>query len=245
MVLGLKLVPFLLALGAPLSAQLDLPGKKPVPVPRGDLAPGKEQEPLDLPEAGAGLPAVESAPLAQPGTEAPQRARALFEALARRTRVTGGEVEVEQLLALGAEAHASARLALAGSHAPSVLAAGRVLLAGGAGEREAVAARLAQSLAAEAAVPLLEELLRRDPKLATPVWLASLLELPEASLRAAASRALEARLSPELLPALQALFSSSRASTRGAALELVGRLDDALAQNLLLSRLGDTNAQLA
>jgi hypothetical protein len=216
-----------------------------VPVPRGDLAPGKEREALDLPSEGPPEPAAEQPVSVEPGAEPALRARALFEALARRARPAGAEAEIAELLALGAGAHPAARLALGGTHATSVLAAGRVLLAGGAPEREAVAARLSRTLAAEAAVPLLEELLLADPKLATPAWLAGLLELPEAGTRAAAARAFEARLSPEMLPALQPRFDSSRIATRSAALELVARLDDPLALNLLLSRLGDTNAQLA
>jgi len=242
-----KLVPVLLLLCAGLGqAQLDLPGKKkPEPVPpRGDLAPGREGEPLELPSDGA----PEAEPVAVPQPVAPgsvEAASELFAAIARERRPGAIALEVERLLALGAAAQPGARVALAGRHAPSVLAGGRVLLAGGAPEREAVARRLTQPITPEVGLALLSDLRARDPKLTTPAYLAGLLEHAEPALRAAAQRALEERLVPELLPALQPLLDSGRSSARSAALELVARIDDPLAANLLVSRLSDSSAQLA
>lgn len=244
---AVKLVPVLVVVLAGLGhAQLDLPGKKkPEAVPpRGDVAPGPEPEPLDLP-GGAVPVASEPAAVPAPAPGSAESASALFEAVARARRPAAVAVEIERLLVLGAAAHPAARVALASSHAPSVLAGGRVLLAGGAGEREAVARRLVQPIAAEVGLALLAELRERDPKLATPAFLAGLLEHPEPALRTAAQRALEERLTAEALPALQPLLASGRATARSAALELVSRIEDPLAWNLLVSRLADPSAQLA
>lgn len=239
-----KLVPLLLLLCASVShAQLDLPGKKkPIPVqPRGDVAPGPQAEPLELPPSEG--PA--STPVATPSLAEGASAVALFEGVARAKKASTVAVEIERLIALGADAYPSARAALVTGHAPSVLAAGRVLLGGGASERELVARRLATPLPSEVGLVLLAELRARDPKLASPEFLAGLLDHSEPALRQAAQRALEERLGSDLLPALQATFSAGRVPARTAALELVARVDDPLALNLLVSRLADPSAQLA
>jgi len=240
-----KLVPFLLLLCAPSSdAQLDLPGKKkPESTPqRGDLAPRPGEEPLELPPVEAAPPA---AAVLSSSTEGVTAAVELFELVSRAKLPAAVSAEIDQLLALGTAVYPAARTKLASKHAPTVMAAGRVLLAGGEVEREAVARRLTEPVDAEVGLKLLGELRTRDPKIASPAFLAGLLDHPEAVLRTAAQRALAERLGPEVLPALQPMLAAGRASARSAALELVAQVDDPLAWNLLVSRLSDPSAQLA
>jgi hypothetical protein len=241
----------LLALAAPLLAQLDLPGKPP-PKPRepadelaprdaseGDLAPKAPSDPLDLPVATGPSPELPNSPPLE-------AAEALFAALARTRTPAVVESTYQRLLALGPTVLARAKLELQGEHAPSVFVAGRLCLRLGTGaERTAVAERLTRPLSPEVAVPLFDELVERDPVLAAPEYVAGLLDHPGTALRARALQVLEDGLLNVPLAALAALFGAQRTATRAAALELVGRHPDPLARNLLASRLADPSAQLA
>jgi hypothetical protein len=231
--------------------QLDLPVRSPKkpptevapPPPQGDLAPKGAAAALQLPSAPAPAPLATLPPVPMKPADS---ARALFGDLARARELRIAEPALERLLALGPEMLPVARAELASAHAPTLLAAGRACLIGGTlAEREAVAERLTRALPPECAGPLLDELLARDPTLATPEVLCGLLDHPTPAMRVAAVRALEPRLTSAHLVALEPLFSSTRTAARSAALELVARVGDPLAWNLVASRLGDANAQLA
>jgi hypothetical protein len=256
----------LCSLGAsPLAAQLDLPRPKPaepkgpadelVPPapPKGDLAPRQQEDPLDLPRAPASTGAP-SAPVevsfAVLDGEPLATAHALFAELGALRDARLASAYGERLLALGPAAVEVARVELACSRPAALAAAARLcLLAGGAPERAAVAERLtrivAAELPAEVALALLDELVARDPLLASPDYLAGLLAHPLPALRARAAELLEPRLSQAVLPALAPVLAGHNASARALALELVARVEDPLAWNLLASRLGDPSARLA
>lgn len=248
------------------AAQLDLPAKagaKPMKNPAdalvpatprpGDAAP-RDAAPLDLPRAGlpaAGTaqPDVRSAmpdPALEAGASPEQLARGLFRELAGARDPRLATPLIERLLALGPAVLSVARAELGGDHAATLLAAGRLCLLGGASDdRAAVAERLTRALPAEAALALFEELLARDPVLASPEYLAGLLAHPLAPLRTRAAQALEPHLSVATLAALAPVLASKNSAARAAALELVARVSDPLAWNLLASRLGDPSARLA
>ena len=253
----------LLLLALPLTgtaawAQLDLPTKPsqgakkpepkhpalPAPTSKGNVAPGKHAEPLDLPPGAAS----EHAPAAAPdASTAPiELARALFRELAAARDLARAAPLIERLLALGPEVLSVARGELASDRPACQLAAGRLCLMGGTSDdRAAVAERVAHGMPVSVAAPLFDELLARDPMLASPEYLAGLLEHPSSALRTRAARALEPRVAPSTLSALAPVLESTSAAARASALELVARVNDPLAWNLLASRLGDPNARLA
>lgn len=251
--------PTFLALLALLSqgawGQLDLPFRpkprpsggapviRPPDPPRGDLAPRPGTEPvLDLP--GAPAPPEVAPPTPLGPTEAV--IAPIFAELERQRGAAEATLAVERLLAAGPEVLPFARARLGSNHLPTLLAAARVcLVAGESADRAAVAERLTRPLPAEAGGPLLAELLQRDPKLASPEYLAGLLEHPGSALRGAAARALEERLANVPLNVLAPPLDSPRGATRTLALELVARVDDPLAWNLIASRFADSSAQIA
>jgi len=247
----------LLVLAAAPSAQLDLPGKRPpsrrspqselVPPdpPHGDLA-GGDAPPLDLP-AGAGpapAPAVPAPGL--PAASGPEAsARAVFAALARERGPGPAAQAVETLLALGPTVLPVVRAQLASDHGPTLLAAGRVCLIAGDGEaRAAVAERLRRAIPSEA-VPLVDELLSRDPVLASPDFLVALLDHPTPLVRTGAAAALAQRLESVPLASLGPALESKRTVTRSAAVELLAHTSEPIGWSLLAARLGDSSAQVA
>jgi len=238
-----------------LAAQLDLPRKpagaprnpaaalQPPAPPKGDLAPRGGVAPLDLPARDA-PPA--SDPVPSDALRPEDTARELFRDLAGVREVQRAAPVLERLLALGPAVVPVARVELEGSHAPTLLVAGRLLLIGGtSADRAAVAERLTRALPAEVASPLLSELVARDPMLSAPEYLLGLLDHPGAAMRSAALTQLEPRAGGIPLNAVAHLFASARTATRTAALELVAKSADPLSWNLLASRLGDPSAQLA
>ncbi len=245
----------LLLVGAVAGAQLDLPERpgtpaKPAkaPVLPDPARPAKgDAVPLDLPDAPTGLSSPDPAAPAATGAPGPEEdARALFRELAQQRDASRAGALIERLLALGPGAVPVARAELGSSRAAVLLAAGRVCLgAGTSAERAAVAERLTRALPSEIAAALLDELLARDPMLASPDYLVALLEHPTASVRTRAAQALATRLTPATLAALGPALASSNSAARAAALELVARVPDPLAWNLLASRLGDPSARLA
>jgi hypothetical protein len=116
-----------------------------------------------------------------------EAARGLFRDLAGSRDLGKAAAVLERLLALGPSVVPLARAALPGGHAPTLLVAGRLLLIGGTSEdRAAVAERLTRALPAEAAAPLLGELVARDPVLSSPEYLLGLVDHPSPAMRSAA-----------------------------------------------------------
>jgi hypothetical protein len=181
-----------------------------------------------------------------PAAGAEEAARLLFGELARTRDLQRARTALERLLALGPAVLPVARAELGASQAAPLLAAARTcLVAGDDADRAAVAERLTRWLPAEVATELLAELLARDPVLATPQYLCGLLDHAAAAMRSAAFKALEERRASVPLQALAPLLQAERAAARAAALELVARLDDPLAWNLVASRFGDPSARIA
>lgn len=247
-----KFVPFaLLLVGAVAGAQLDLPTRPDAPPPAPGPARAKKGEssqavPLDLPGPSSVLPPAN--PATPPEAVAPpdEGARVLFRELGALRDARAAAPLIERVLALGPGAVPVARSELGSNRAAVLLAAGRACLgAGTSADRAAVAERLTRALPPEVAAPLLDELLVRDPMLASPDYLVALLEHPTAALRTRAAQALAAQLTPATLAALGPALASQSTAAREAALDLVGRVSDPLAWNLLASRLGDPSARLA
>ncbi len=219
---------------------------------------------LDLPRSvknGAPVPDP-AAPVSSgdPGFSAGPRgstpedaARFVFDAVVRRSD-EGLYDQALQALAESPAALGVARKELEGEEPARVKLAARILLElGGIEEHRAIAARLKRKVPSRIAGELLSALLARDPTLATPDFLASLLDHPTGALRTAAGRELAQRLDPSFLSALSRVLDSPRASARSAAVEALGRLaagsgseaPDPGIVELLLRALGDTSSKVA
>ena len=243
-------------------------------VPRGDLAPRPDAGggPVLPPGRGAGEPvgpspttpggadpAAGASRGAGPATVAPGTtgeyaatpagAAAYYLDQLGRLRDPASQLAVSaeaNLATLGTPGLAACRGRLAGDHPVQLLVVGRVLIRHGTPEdRQAVVNRLWARLPSGTAEPLLDELVQRDPVLATPELLAALLDHPDAAMRRAAKRQLEPRTEPGLLPLLARPLASGRTSARLAALDLVAQVDDPSVPHVLAGRLDDGNARVA
>lgn len=241
--------------GSPGSRRLDLPSRT-----KGDLAPGSEgRGGLDLPggarpasPAASGKPGVPPAASPAPPVEyeaSPHGAVAfIFDELAAERELTAPLVDsaVQSLASLGEPALVAARERLGDDHPPTLAACARFLLAHGLpDDRRAVAERLSDRLPSALAHSLLAELANRDPQIASPRYLAGLLDHKSGSMRSAAQRLLEERVGSEHLSLLASVLGARRADTRLRGLELLAGIEDPAVLPMLLSRIGDDSAKVA
>ena len=153
---------------------------------------------------------------------------------------------VEALLGMGAQGLDAARSALHDSSAVVVVTAGRVLIrSAGAADAERLLARLRDPLPGKAGAILVAELVRRDPVHASPEFLVELLDHPQQPVRQEAQRSLAARLSPAILPLLEAALVAQRTDTRLLAMNLVIEVDDPAVTDILLEHLPDKSARVS
>lgn len=245
----------LLCLAPALAAQLDLParpqegaGRSPVELPsraRGSTAGGPG---LDLPVPAPAAPPAEGLPAAPAAPVEPADAPALFASLepVRAPDDPRLAPALERLRRLGGAALEPARAGLESASLGVLVASARLLLADGAPEdRQRVAARLRRDLPSAAAPPLLAALVARDPVLASPAFLAELLDHPSGAMRQAAERLLLERADPLALPYLPARLASDRSDTRLRALRVAVRTGGGAAVPLIASRLDDPTASVA
>jgi len=222
---------------------LDLPRRT-----SGDLAPGSEERGgLVLPTgSGAGEPAV--LPQPPPGLGPHAAARLFLEALEQTNdhESTIVETAYQGLVELGPAGLAAARVGLASEHAPTLWVSARFIVTyGGPEERAALAERLRHKVPAKLAGALLRLLVQSDPTLATPKYLAELLDHRIGSMRAEASHMLKARVEGLPFPTLVSLMDSSRSSTRSLALQLLSLVPDPASVHVIAKSLGDEHARVA
>ncbi|MEE8468648.1 MAG: HEAT repeat domain-containing protein, partial [Planctomycetota bacterium] len=153
---------------------------------------------------------------------------------------------VETLLSLGDPGLSAARLAVASDHAPTMLAAVRVLLRSGRPEdAEHVVRRLRTKMPTRAGSAAVMELIALDPVRATPRLLCELLEHTQAPVRLAAHHALDDAPARALLPLLAPVLHSSRADSRYKAVDLLAAIPGPESLALLLETLNDGQARVA
>lgn len=154
---------------------------------------------------------------------------------------------VDSLLALGDAGLAAARVALGGSHGPTVITCMRVLLIGGdAADADRVVTRMRRRLPNQAAAAAVEELVRLDPVRATPRLFVELLTHPQMPVRMSAERALEPLLDASLVPLLGPVLDADNSDARVRAIHLLMSLvDDPTVLELLLDATDDPKAKVA
>jgi len=179
----------------------------------------------------------------------------IYAELAKQKRVdeTLAEQAVESLLALGEDGFAAARRNLSADSGPVLLTSARVLMRSGRPEdADLVCQRMLGRLPVSAGVPLLDLLVRADPVRASPRFLAELLAHPHVGVRIEAQKRLiehfgspaGAEDSADPVRLLEPVLSAKSADTRQRAVELLARVDDPRATDLLLSRIADPSANV-
>ncbi|MAE47463.1 MAG: hypothetical protein CMJ86_11290 [Planctomycetes bacterium] len=215
--------------------------------------PGGEAGGLDLPgqKVGVSDPAGTSGEaLIQGGHRGSLRAAAqvIFAELARHRRTDDSLLDqaLESLLGMGPEGREVCIEALASDHGPTVLVAGRYFLASSEGrDRDLVVQRLSSRTPGSVGGILLRMLHGLDPVRANPELLASLVNHPQNSLRAAAHNILKEEPRPEWIPFLLPALKSDIADARWRAADLIAGTGDAAAIPILLDHLHDPRAKVA
>lgn len=219
---------------APAVAPAGAPAGAPDGAPDGAPAQALRPDPLDDPLAS--LPSDRRA------------ARVLYEQLLKQRRVSDPTVSdiSDRLSRLGTDGLDVARFALRHEEAPVAFAGARALLiAGDGGDADLVVRLLRGNAPSKAAPSILSELMERDPVRGSNALLAELCAHKGGQIRRAARKALRSRVTVDELPLLSAAISSKSADARRGALELVARVDDPAAVDILLDAITDGSTSVA
>ena len=234
---------------------------------RVDPASVRQGNGLDLPAPTPAGPAPQATPAGQAPQAAPapvvmqsmtdatlQAAQSIL-ADVRRLRHPDPVVlnaAADSLVALGDAGLLRARISLSSQDASELLVASRALLLGGVAEdAERVAQRMLQALPPKASMNLVKQVIELNPVVASPRWLASMLEHPQNPARLTAYRALrdlaeDPKVVTQAWPEfLEPLLQSTNAEARYRALDLLSLVQGADILDAVFSALSDPRAKVA
>ncbi len=194
-------------------------------------------------------PATNRAPAIAMPSDAPVGAAGYVLAELKKVREVDNRLvdqAAQSLVRLGDEGRIAARFALSSDHAPTVIAAAKVLLTSGdAHDGDLVVARIRGKLPPNAGAALVDALVALDPVLASPKLLCEFLGHVQGAVRGAAYKHLAEHPNPELLPLLRVAMDGEQSDGRLRAVELCGAIPGTIATELLIDRLHDRSSQVA
>lgn len=233
---------------------------------RVEPAGGKQGGGLDLPEGSDPSETPQPTPAAKPVVSQvpsePASSQDRAAAVAQSVFVEVGSLKspdpaqvhsaAETLVALGDPGLAQARLQLIAKEGVPLWVATRALLLGGNGEdAQRVGQRMQQSLPPKTSGALIKQVIELSPVVASPKWLASLLDHPQKPARLAAYRQLKklakepSLRSEDWLGFLTPHLSSKHSDAAYRALDVIADLGDPAAVPHLLETLGHRKAKVA
>jgi len=235
-----------------------------LPTASGRSKGGRLVLPTEPPSSRPAGAAAKGADAVLTGTAAKSSARSgpaefIYTELARQRHVDEALSlrAVESLLALGEDGVAAARRNLGADETPVLMTSARVLLRSGRPEdADLVCQRMLGRLPVSAGVQLLDLLVRSDPVRASPKFLAELLDHPHVGVRIEAQRRLTEDLSSphgsgdstssrtDYVHLLEPALGSKRADTRQRAVEILARVEDPAATEVLLAHVADASANV-
>lgn len=185
-----------------------------------------------------------------PGTFPSKRGstRFLYDQILKARKPTDDEVAdaADRLARLGEEGLEVGRFAMLQEDPALIYAGARVLLIAGTPEdADSVERRLRGELPKRAGMPMLRELLERDPVRGNERLLADLLGHTDSGVRRMARNELSNRLDESELELLIPSLESRATAVRRSAVELVSGMEGGLAAELLLARVDDPSVSVA